>query len=136
MDDFFLPPELRTPVRLAEPGGNVHYERFIQQVLPYLRKPEGFSYRCFDCSQMAYGQYRDIPVSNWRIIEGSYSCHPAFGEYMDLRVFCDVTPDEQLRRIVARNGHQMAAVFSAKWIPMEEQYFAAERIREKAAVIL
>ena len=27
MDDFFLPPELRTPQRYAQPGGNVHYER-------------------------------------------------------------------------------------------------------------
>ena len=28
MDDFFLPPELRTQERLSSPGGNVHYERF------------------------------------------------------------------------------------------------------------
>ena len=28
MDDFFLPAALRTPQRLSEPGGNVHYERF------------------------------------------------------------------------------------------------------------
>jgi ABC-type multidrug transport system fused ATPase/permease subunit len=26
MDDFFLPFEMRTPQRLAQPGGNVHYE--------------------------------------------------------------------------------------------------------------
>ena len=25
MDDFFLPPELRTPERLAQPGENVHH---------------------------------------------------------------------------------------------------------------
>ena len=29
MDDFFLPLSLRTPERFALPGGNVHYERFI-----------------------------------------------------------------------------------------------------------
>lgn len=33
MDDFFLPGALRTPERLAEPGGNVHYERFQDEVL-------------------------------------------------------------------------------------------------------
>jgi hypothetical protein len=136
MDDFFLPPELRTSARLAEPGGNVHYERFISEVLPCLRNPEGFSYRCFDCSNMAYGRYREVPPSAWRIVEGSYSCHPAFGEYMDLRVFCDVTSDEQLRRIVSRNGRKTAAVFSTKWIPMEEQYFAAARVKEMAHVVL
>lgn len=33
MDDFFLPPERKTPERLAQPGGNVDYERFFAQVL-------------------------------------------------------------------------------------------------------
>ena len=33
MDDFFLPKELRTPERFLEPGGNVHYERFISEVI-------------------------------------------------------------------------------------------------------
>ena len=33
MDDFFLRPEQRTPQRLAEPGGNVDYERFRQEVI-------------------------------------------------------------------------------------------------------
>ncbi|MBQ7816856.1 MAG: uridine kinase, partial [Oscillospiraceae bacterium] len=28
MDDFFLPPEMKTAERLAEVGGNVDYERF------------------------------------------------------------------------------------------------------------
>ena len=38
MDDFFLPAELRTPQRLAAPGGNVHAERFAEEVLPFLRQ--------------------------------------------------------------------------------------------------
>lgn len=33
MDDFFLPLEMRTPQRLQQPGGNVHYERFLETVL-------------------------------------------------------------------------------------------------------
>ena len=37
MDDFFLPPALRTPQRLDRPGGNIHYERFAEEVLPRLR---------------------------------------------------------------------------------------------------
>ena len=42
MDDFFLPLELRTEQRLRTPGGNVHYERFREEVLPHLRQPEPF----------------------------------------------------------------------------------------------
>ena len=36
-DDFFLPFSLRTKERYAEPGGNIHYERFILEVLPHLK---------------------------------------------------------------------------------------------------
>lgn len=32
-DDFFLPPALRTRERLDEPGGNIHYERFYDQII-------------------------------------------------------------------------------------------------------
>ena len=28
MDEFFLPPALRTPDRFTQPGGNIHSERF------------------------------------------------------------------------------------------------------------
>ena len=31
MDDFFLPPELRTAQRYSEPGGNIHRERFQEE---------------------------------------------------------------------------------------------------------
>ena len=85
---------------------------------------------------MDYAESRLIQSSPWRIVEGSYSCHPAFGEYMDCRVFCDISADEQMRRIIKRNGPKMAAVFAGEWIPMEEQYFKAERIKARADVII
>ena len=44
MDDYFLPQELRTAERLTEPGGNLHYERFVAEILPGLRDEAGFSY--------------------------------------------------------------------------------------------
>lgn len=57
MDDFFLPAELRTPQRLAAPGGNVHAERFAEEVLPFLRQGRPFCYRRFDCRVMDYGRH-------------------------------------------------------------------------------
>ncbi len=121
MDDFFLPPELRTPERLAEPGGNVHYERFEVEVLPYLRSREPFAYQRFDCSQMALADYQTV-APGLCIVEGSYSHHPRFGDYADLTVFCDVDPAEQMRRIRRRNP-DLAERFEQEWIPMEELYF-------------
>ena len=52
MDDFFLPFSLRTKERYQTPGGNIHYERFKEEVLNHLKKD--FSYRKFDCHKMEF----------------------------------------------------------------------------------
>ena len=132
MDDFFLPPELRTRERRAEAGGNVHYERFISEVLPHLKEHAPFSYQRFDCSQMALGN--QVPVKNKGIIlvEGAYSCHPILGDYMDRKVFLDIDRNTQEERILFRNGKERLRDFKEKWIPMEEAYFAAFSIEEHA----
>jgi uridine kinase len=136
MDDFFLLPELRTPARLAEPGGNVHYERFMKEVLPGLRRADTFSYQKFDCSKMQLGAMRNIPASRWRIVEGAYSHHPVLGNYADLKVFFDITPSEQIARIRKRNGERKAGEFIKKWIPMEEKYISSFDIKKRADIII
>jgi len=135
MDDFFLPPELRTATRLSEPGGNIHYERFAQEVLPHLASGRGFEYRIFDCDTNSYNGTRKVVPSPWRVVEGSYSHHPRFGDYADVRVFSTVDSMTQMERITARNGTKMAAMFAAKWIPMEEAYFEAYDIAENATCV-
>ncbi len=136
MDDFFLPPVLRTLERLAEPGGNVHYERFCEEVLPYLKSPATFAYRIFDCGRMDYNGERVIRNTQICIVEGSYSHHPKFGKYADLFVFSDVDAEEQLRRIRVRNGEEKAQMFAKKWIPLEERYFAASGTKTHADIVV
>ena len=136
MDDFFLPKELRTEERPTEPGGNVHYERFAEEVLPFIKSGKAFSYRCFDCSRMDLGEERKIPSGSIRIVEGAYSCHPKLGNYMDIKVFCDVSEQEQKSRIRKRNGETALSAFLNKWIPMEERYLKAYAVREKADIII
>ncbi len=147
MDDFFLPPALRTPERLQTPGGNVHYERFAEEVLSHLHDREAFSYRRFDCHIMDYhgeqqlracyyqpdqsdSDTKETIVASYpiRIVEGSYSCHPALGDYADITVFSDVDPETQYQRILRRNGEAMAQTFASRWIPMEESYIKEYRI--------
>lgn len=134
MDDFFLPKELRTDERYNETGGNVHYERFIDEILPFISSSQSFSYRQFDCSKMDFGGECAIESKNFRIVEGSYSCHPKFGKYADITVFSDVDADEQMERIHRRNGSEMAEVFRSKWIPFEEKYFATYSISQNADI--
>lgn len=136
MDDFFLPQDLRTAKRFAEAGGNVHYERFKAEVLPDLRKESGFAYRRFDCSKMAPGEMRQIAATRWRVVEGAYSLHPEFGNYADLKIFFDITPAEQMKRIKKRNGGEKAKIFASRWIPLEENYIKQTGVKKRADIIL
>jgi uridine kinase len=132
MDDFFLPSELRTPERFAQPGGNIHHERFTEEVLPFLRSEEGFSYRIFDCKKMDYNGVRLVAPSKLRVVEGAYAHHPVLGEYADMRIFYDIDPVTQRQRLEKRVGSQAAALFIEKWIPLEEAYIQAYKIKERA----
>lgn len=136
MDDFFLPPEMRNKTRYEQAGGNVHYERFCEEVLPGLKKTTAFSYRIFDCKKNRFHGNRMIWESRWRIVEGAYSLHPEFGKYADLKIFYDISPDEQMRRIYERNGAKNARIFQTRWIPLEEKYIENFNIRKKADLIL
>ena len=136
MDDFFLPNELRTEKRLKEAGGNIHYERFVSEILPYLRGNVPFEYGMFDCGKMKISGKRAVKPSNVRIVEGSYSQHPLFGDYSDISVFVTVSAKEQRRRILERNGEALAKMFADRWIPMEESYFEAFGIKEKSDIVI
>lgn len=137
MDDFFLQKDQRTPERLAEPGGNVDRERFRREViLPILEGKDQFEYQRYDCSRQEFGETVRIVKSPLIVIEGAYSCHPYFGDIYDIRIFMDVDPAEQRRRILSRNGLEMLPRFVSEWIPMEELYFKTFRIKEKCSICL
>ena len=136
MDDFFLPPALRTPERMQESGGNVHYERVEAEVLTGLLRGEPFRYGVFDCGQMAITYERDVPLQPITVIEGSYALHPRLNSIYDIKVFCDIDAQTQRERILLRNGEAMLGTFIARWIPMEERYFEAFPIREMCDYVL
>lgn len=136
MDDFFLPKEMRTDERLNQPGGDVYYERFAREVLPMIRNAVGFDYMRYDCKNIEFGARRIVPAGVLRIVEGTYSCHPEFGDYMDLRIFCDITGLNQRVKIKMRDGKNSLPLFLDKWIPREERYFTTYGIREQADIIL
>lgn len=135
MDDFFLRPHQRTPERFAEPGGNVDYERFFEEVLLPLKAGNGFSYQPFDCKTFTLSAPVPVAPKKLTIIEGSYCNHPYFGDPYDLKIFLTITPTLQQQRILERPAflHQR---FLETWIPMEEKYFATFQIRQKCQIIL
>ena len=136
MDDFFLPPHLRTAGRRGQPGGNVHYERFSIQVAPRLPWREPFSYQRFDCTRLTMNEWRQVPAVPVVFVEGAYALHPACrGEY-GLKVFFDVSPQLQQQRIMQRNGPDQWVRFREEWIPMERLYQEHFQIRRHVDLIV
>ncbi|MBQ8624139.1 MAG: uridine kinase [Oscillospiraceae bacterium] len=136
MDDFFLRPEQRTKGRLETPGENIDHERFLSEVLKPLKKGEEFYYRPFNCSTLVLDEPVFVPKNKITVIEGSYSCNKALWDYYDLRLFLTVSPEEQMKRIVLRDGKEYSKVFESKWIPLEESYFKAYDIAARCDFIL
>lgn len=136
MDDFFLPPEIRTPERLSQAGGNVHYERFVEEVIIPLKNGTDFEHRVFSCAEGGYNAVKSVFASMPIIIEGAYSTHPEIPDIYDLKIFLRISPEVQLERIENRNGAEALEAFRSKWIPFENKYFDAFSIEEKCDIII
>lgn len=149
MDDFFLPLSLRTSERYDEPGGNIHYERFLSQIVqpilaarsPHIKEPPAsiqetgwpvLQWNRFACHIGAFAP--DLCHTLGKpllIIEGCYCMRPEFWPLYDLSFFIKTSYEEQLRRIQARNGKKCLQMFKDKWIPLENRYFSHYHIAER-----
>lgn len=130
-DDYFLRPQQRTKKRLEEIGGNVDYERFKLEILEHIHDRDGLTFSRYDCRTQTMGTPVFVAWRPLAIIEGSYSQHPYFGEMYDLRVFCEVSEEEQRARILKRNGEERLVRFLEEWIPKENAYFRKYKIKER-----
>lgn len=134
-DDFFLRPEQRTPARLAQPGGNFDRERFYAEALAPLLAGRDALYRPYDCHAGCLRPPVAAPLRPVILIEGSYCCHPDLWGCYDLHVFVTAPLDIRLARLARRPGVDLAA-FRTRWIPLEEAYFAAERLEERCDILV
>ena len=134
-DDFYLPADMRSDERYAEPGGTIHYERLKREVIDCLTAPS-LTYGVFSHEIMDIARTVTLPKTPLTVVEGAYACHPYFGDYADLRCFMETTPDEQRRRILTRNGPDRLKLFESRWIPYEQNYESAFHIKEKAHVLI
>ena len=131
MDDFFLRREQRTSARYAAPGENVDHERFLSEVLLPLKAKKRFCYRPYDPHGVGFKPPIEVEPKPLTVVEGSYCCHSELVRHYDLRIFMDISPEAQMRRIIKRNGEAVAKMFESRWIPLEEAYFNAFGVREK-----
>ncbi len=134
MDDFFLRPVQRTRERLAEVGGNIDRERFLEEVLIPLSKNEPVRYRRFDCATFELSPVTEVIPEKLTVIEGAYSMHPSLSEYYDISVFLDISPELQRQRIAVRNSPQFAERFYNEWIPLENVYFSQMQVKQHCSM--
>ena len=79
------------------------------------------------------------PCAPRRVIEGSYSHHPAFAEAYGaldaLRIFVHTAEEERMERLRAREGERIFT-FETRWIPLEKSYLEAYDIKSGADIAL
>ena len=136
LDDFFVPFDIRTDERMSECGGNVHYERFIDEVINGIKSKKPFSYKKFDCRKMGYTYKITLDNNRPIIIEGSYSLREDFREIYTYKIFMDIEEDMQKERIVNRVGLEKYNDFKNIWIPCENKYFKKFNIKNISDVII
>ncbi|MGI6497336.1 MAG: uridine kinase family protein [Oscillospiraceae bacterium] len=131
MDDFFLPAHRKTAQRLETPGGNVDWERFLQEVGPALLQNTPVSYQRFDCKRQALQPPERLPAAPLTVIEGAYSLHPQLRHLYHITVFLALSEQTQKARIRARND-SMFTRFLQEWIPLEQAYCAAFALKQNS----
>lgn len=134
-DDFFLPPERKTPARLSQPGGNVDYERLRDEVIAGILSGGTFGYRRYNCRTGELSAPVLVTPRRLNVVEGVYSLHPALGSIFDLKVFLKAGGDVQKRRILERSGAELLRRFEEEWIPLENRYFTELHIMESCDLV-
>lgn len=136
MDSFFLLPEMRTAERLSQAGGNIHYERFVEEVIRGIKSGKDFSYRIFSCKKGCYDGTVTVNPQKPIIVEGAYSLHPEIPDIYDLKIYLDADLETRLERIENRNGKDALKIFKEKWIPLENIYFQEFDIKSKCDLVI
>ena len=134
-DDFYLPPARRSPDWAHTPCANMDLARLRDEALRPAYAGQPVQYRAYSCREGAYQPAQELPTQPLVILEGSYSHHPLLTGYETLRVFVTCSKEEQTRRLQEREGERYAN-FAARWIPLEEGYFAKYQIAENADFVV
>ena len=134
-DDFYLPFSRRPNDWKTLPAGNMDLTRLREEVLTPLLAKETVYYRAYDCQGDSFKPTGEIPFKALSLVEGSYSQHPILADAYDRTLFVTADREIQMHRLREREGGH-AASFEELWIPMEENYFKAFAIKQKADWIL
>lgn len=135
MDDYYLPPECRSPNWTDLPAGNIDLSRFRHQVLSNISAGLPVPYQPYACQQGSMKELSWFSPCQLNIVEGSYCQHPDLASFYDLKLFLTCESNTQLTRLHAREGERLSA-FLSRWIPMEELYLRSFPIQSECDLVV
>ena len=135
-DDFVISHALKTPGRLAVPGGNCDAERLAGEAAAPFKEGRPVRYRRYDCMNDCLLPSETLPETRVLILEGSYCNLPAIRKYADIRLFLDAPREIRERRLAQRESAASLRQFHEKWIPLEDAYFSAYRLPDEGCVVI
>ena len=134
LDDFFLQDFQKTKERLAEIGGNLDYERLLEEVFLPLKTKKEFVYNLYNCQTKTLTK-KEFKKPKLLIFEGAYSLRDEFLSYYDLKILMLIDNELQLERIERRNK-LMFESFKNIWIPKENEYIETFNLKEKVDIVI
>ena len=135
MDDYYLHPSRKTDERMAQPGGNVDYERMLKEVFTHIKDPYIPSH-FFNCDTNELEQRPLFKKQNIIVIEGVYSLLPILRPFYDYTIYLNINRKNQHERILKRSNPEILEQFKTEWIPLEDHYLSHFDIKSIADIVL
>ena len=136
LDDYFLQPHMRTPQRLAQPGGNVDAERFLAEVLLPASRGETAQVQKYDCHEDVLIPPVAVLPKQVALIEGAYSLHPLLSPYYNPKFFSPIQSASQTKPFLSQTAKDALKMFQQRWIPLENRYFEALDILSQCDLVI
>lgn len=128
LDDFFLTEEERQ--NKSRGFVNADVSRFRAEVLEKLSGTAPFDYEKYDCESGTVSKFVVTEQKPLNIVEGAYCLCDELAGYYDIKIFLKIDEAEQLSRLKKREAD--ITPYIEKWIPLENDYIAAQRPQDKA----
>ncbi len=111
------------------------WPRLLDEVLLPIREGKPGVFRAWDWERQCLGQWSEVPVTKFLVIEGVGTGHQEVDEYASFKIWVEAPQDLRLKRGLERDGPQTAELWKA-WIPEEVELHKAQNTRARCNVII
>lgn len=138
VDEFYLPKSERSAgiIEGQAVSPDFDWDRLDGQVFQAVARGLLVKYQRYDWRADVWGEWIEIPESNWIIIVGVYALQSRFFPYYDYSIWCEVPKEIRMKRMIEREGKVVAKEWEAKWLPREENYLVIEGPDKRVSIVL